>query len=48
MKKTGTRKLTLSKETIANLEAAKLSEVAGGGIWQRPALSDLWEQTTCL
>jgi hypothetical protein len=47
MKKTGKRKLTLSKETIACLEAGKLVEVVGGTI-QAAALSDRWPETTCL
>lgn len=47
MKKSGKRKLTLSKETVANLEAGKLAEVAGG-THQGQQFSDLWEKTTCL
>lgn len=47
MKKTEKKKLTLNKETIASLEAGKLVEVAGGTV-QLPALSDNWEQTTCV
>jgi len=48
MKKTGKRKLTLSKETIASLEVGKLVEVVGDGTLQGPALSDRWAETTCL
>lgn len=47
MKKTGPRKLTLSKETIANLEAGQLVQVVGGTA-QLPAFSDRWAETTCL
>ncbi len=47
MKKTVKRKLTLSKETIASLEAGKTGAVVGGIVEHR-AFSDLWEQTTCL
>lgn len=47
MKKALKKKLTLSKETIANLEAEKLAE-ALGGLEQAPAFSDKWEVTTCL
>lgn len=47
MKKTAKRKLTLSKETIANLEAGKLAAV-DGGTYQLPALSENWEKTTCV
>lgn len=42
MKKTVKKKLTLSKETVVNLEIGKLVEVEGG------AYSDLWPQTTCM
>ena len=48
MKKSGKRKLTLSKETVANLEAGKLVEVVGNGNYQGPEFSDLWEKTTCM
>lgn len=48
MKKALKRKLTLSKETIANLEAEKLTEVVGGGNLQGIAFSDNWEKTTCV
>jgi hypothetical protein len=48
MKKTVVRKLTLSRETIANLEAGKLGEVVAGGNVQGEAFSDLWEKTTCM
>jgi hypothetical protein len=48
MKKTGKRKLTLSKETRANLEVGKLVDVAGGGTLQGVALSDRWAETTCM
>lgn len=48
MKKTGKRKLTLSKETITNLETGKLVEAVGGGPFQGAGLSDRWEETTCL
>ena len=47
MKKTLKRKLTLSKETIASLEAGKLGEVVGGNL-QGQQFSDLWEKTTCV
>ncbi|HYH46321.1 MAG TPA: class I lanthipeptide [Thermoanaerobaculia bacterium] len=47
VKKTGKRKLTLSKETIVNLEAGKLAGAAGA-THQLPAFSDLWEKTTCV
>ena len=47
MKKTVKMKLTLSKETLANLEDGKLAEVAGGTA-QGPAFSDQWEKTTCM
>jgi hypothetical protein len=47
MKKVAKKKLTLSKETIASLEAGKLKEALGDGIG-RPALSDRWQETTCL
>jgi hypothetical protein len=46
MKKAEKRKLTLNKETIKNLEAGKLVEVAGGT--QVQGLSDRWQETTCL
>jgi hypothetical protein len=48
VKKAGKRKLTLSKETLASLEAGKLVEVAGGGNFQGAGLSDRWQETTCL
>lgn len=47
MKKELKKKLTLSKETIASLEADKLAEVLGG-LAQAPAFSDKWEVTTCM
>jgi hypothetical protein len=47
MKKTAKRKLTLSKETIARLEAGQQAEVAGG-TREAPAYSDLWPETTCM
>ena len=42
MKKMVKKKLILSKETIASLEADKLAEVAGA------QFSELWEKTTCM
>lgn len=51
MKKTGLKKLTLSKDTIASLEAGKLAGVDGGFDRAGAALgkfSDNWEQTTCM
>lgn len=47
MKKELKKKLTLSKETIASLEADKLAEVLGG-LAQAPVFSDKWEVTTCM
>lgn len=47
MKKSEKRKLKLSRETLASLEAGKLAGAAGG--YEQPAaFSDLWAQTTCL
>jgi len=47
MKKELKKKLTLSKETIASLEADKLGKVAGG-LENVAAFSELWEKTTCV
>jgi hypothetical protein len=48
MKKAEKRKLTLNKETIANLEAGKLVDVRGDGTFQGVAFSDKWQETTCV
>ncbi len=48
MKKALKRKLTLSKETIANLEADKLTQAVGGDNLLGIAFSDNWEKTTCV
>lgn len=51
MKKTGPKKLTLSRETIVDLEKGKLVGADGGfdrGGAVGVKFSDNWEQTTCM
>jgi hypothetical protein len=47
-KKKVTKKLTLAKETVRNLEADKLQEVHGGGCASGPARSCVSETTSCI